>query len=63
MVSIFCYLLNLVSSQGSHEDLGECLDELTEIIDSSEEGAVIITVGDFNGDVGHMDGLRGVSAP
>ena len=50
-------------AQGSREDLGTSLDELSEVISSIEEGAHTIVCGDFNGDIGTQGGTRGFKTP
>ena len=45
---------------GSIEPLEASLDDITEVIESREPGALIIVMGDFNGDIGFNGGPRGV---
>ena len=45
-------------AQGCNENLGACLDELSEILDSREEGSWCIIAGDFNGGIGNCNGVR-----
>ena len=61
---IIFYVLSIyLPSQGSYEDLGACLDDLSEIVESREEGAQVIICGDFNGDMGVLSGPRGRGNP
>ena len=46
-------------SQGSQDDLRTALDEISEIVDSRENGSHVILLGDFNVDIGTHGGLRG----
>ena len=45
---------------GSSESLDSALDDITELVESREEGANVIIMGDFNGDIGSSGGPRGV---
>ena len=56
---IFYVLSIYLPAQGSYEDLGASLDEMSEIVESREEGAQVIICGDFNGDMGELGGPRG----
>ena len=48
---------------GSCDDHSTAFDELSYILESLEDGAVNLVIGDFNGDIGHMGGPRGSSEP
>ena len=56
-------IINLLSvylpAQGSVEDLGTCLDEIAEIVESREADSHCCIMGDCNGDVGNSFGGRG----
>ena len=60
-------ILNILSvympSAGSPEDLNITLDELSGIVESFEDGAINIIIGDLNGDIGHLGGPRSVRIP
>ena len=48
-------------AMGSSESLDSALDNITELVESREEGANVIIMGDFNGDVGASGGPMGCS--
>ena len=50
-------------AQGARENLGTSVDELSEVVNSFEDGAHIIVCGDFNGDIGCLGGSRGIKTP
>ena len=50
-------------AMGCSESLDSSLDDITEVIESREEGARIIVMGDFNGDVGTSGGPRSTRNP
>ena len=54
-------VLNIMSvylpAQGSEDSFSECIDELTEIVESRENNSISIICGDFNGDLRAQRGL------
>ena len=60
-------VLNIISiylpAAGSPEPFGASLDELSEILDTREDGSLNIVGGDANGDIGHMGGPRSTRVP
>ena len=62
-----CGVLNIYAvylpAKGCGEDLETCIDDLAEILESSEQGAQNILCGDFNADVGRLGGCRSNRAP
>ena len=57
--NIFYFISVYMPALGSGESLDNSLDEITEVIESREEGAHVCILGDFNGDVGTAGGPRG----
>ena len=47
-------------SQGNYESIEASIDEISELIHSREDRAMIVVAGDFNGDVGRQGGPRGL---
>ena len=60
---VFFFISLYLPSQGSQEDLRTVLDEISEIVDSRENGSHVILLGDFNGDIGSSGVPRGYRAP
>ena len=60
-------LINFISAylpcQGSPEDYSSCLDDLGEIFESREAGAITIIGGDLNGDLGYDFGNKSNRPP
>ena len=46
-------------AMGCSESLDSSLDDITEVIESRDEGAKVVLMGDFNGDIGSSGGPRG----
>ena len=61
--SIVYFVSVYLPAQGSCDSLDNSLDDITEVIESREEGAHIVVLGDFNGDVGSLGGPRGTRNP
>ena len=60
---VYFFVSVYLPSLGGEEDLRTVLDEVSEVIESREEGSHIILLGDFNGDVGTAGGPRGTRNP
>ena len=60
-------IINIVSiylpSQGSPESLSACLDDLSDLIESRENGSMTIICGDANCDMGHLGGKKSEKTP
>ena len=56
---IIYFISVYLPAAGSNESLEASLDEIAEVIESRDAGAHIITLGDFNGDIGRDGGPRG----
>ena len=50
-------------SPGSSDDYSYVLDEVSEILSSTEEGSLSLICGDFNGDVGYLGGPKSTRKP
>ena len=50
-------------SQGSPDDFDTVLDDLADSLNNTEEGSLSLLCGDFNGDVGHLGGLKSTRRP
>ena len=58
--NIFCVYM---PARGCEGDLNATLDELSGIIENTEDGSLNLVLGDYNGDMGSMGGPRGVRRP
>ena len=56
---VFYFISVYMPAAGSSESLVASLDDVTEVIESREPGAIITVMGDFNGDIGFNGGPRG----
>ena len=59
-INIFCVY---VPAKGGIEKPKETLDELAGYIEIYGEGSINVIAGDFNGDIGNLDGTRSKAAP
>ena len=60
---VVIFLCIYMPAQGSCDILEECLEELSEVIETREVGASVVVLGDFNGDIASLGGERSKSPP
>ena len=60
---IYIIISVFLPAQGSADNLRECLEDLSEVVETREYGARVIICRDYNGDIGAGGGPRGISAP
>ena len=60
---VYIFISVYMPSQGSSDDLVECLEDLSEIVETREVGAKVIICGDYNGDIGSYGFSRSQSPP
>ena len=60
---VYIFLSIYMPSQGSIDSLEECLEDLTEILETRERGAILVVCGDYNGDIGDHGNSRSRKTP
>ena len=61
--SVYVFISIYMPSQGSSDDLVECLEDLSEVVETREAGAKVIICGDYNGDIGSYGLSRSTTPP
>ena len=60
---VYIFISVYLPSQGSPDNLVECLEDLSEIVETREVGAKVIICGDYNGDIGSYGLSRSPTPP